>query len=230
MLSWLTAIFLDRHSQSASRRADQCVTPAACRASGGGVTVADRISLTTRSVSTVFGPPGRGASSSPASPSSAYWRRHLTTVGSVHPTRSAICGPVSPSAASSTIRARSTTRAGAPRSRTRRSSRARSASGTVKAAFASMVAAAVQNRAAQEVLSRFLATRTAKMTVIISRAIQRGELPPGTDAAGVIRTVTALIYYRLFIAGEQASEDIADSAAAAVAARTGVLSAPATFG
>jgi hypothetical protein len=71
----------------------------------------------------------------------------------------------------------------------------------IKAAFASMVAAAVQNRAAQEVLSRFLATRTAKMTVIISRAIQRGDLPPGTDAARVIRTVTALIYYRLFIAG-----------------------------
>jgi hypothetical protein len=44
----------------------------------------------------------------------------------------------------------------------------------------------------------------------------------------VIRTVTALIYYRLFIAGEQASEDIADSAAAtAAAARTGVPSAPA---
>jgi hypothetical protein len=58
MLSWLTAIFLDRHSQSASRRADQCVTPAACRASGGGVTVADRISLITRWVSTVLGPPG----------------------------------------------------------------------------------------------------------------------------------------------------------------------------
>ena len=37
------------------------------------------------SVSTVFGPPGRGASSSPASPSSAYCRRHLITVGSVQP-------------------------------------------------------------------------------------------------------------------------------------------------
>ena len=88
--------------------------PCACSDSGGGVTVAARISLTASSVSTVFGPPGRGASSSPASPSSAYCRRHLTTVGSVHPARSAICGPVSPSAASSTILARSATRAGAP--------------------------------------------------------------------------------------------------------------------
>jgi hypothetical protein len=34
------------------------------------------------------------------------------------------------------------------------------------------------------------------------RAALRGELPPGTDAAAVIRTVTALIYYRLFIAGD----------------------------
>jgi AcrR family transcriptional regulator len=94
----------------------------------------------------------------------------------------------------------------------------------IRAAFASMVAAAVQNPSAREVLSCFLAARTAKMTLIISRAALRGELPPDTDAATVIRTVTALIYYRLFITGEQPSQDIADSAAAtaAAAARTGL--------
>ena len=99
----------------------------------------------------------------------------------------------------------------------------------IRAAFASMVAAAVRTPSAREVLSRFLAARTAKMTVIIGRGELRSELPPGTDAAAVIRTVTALIYYRLFIAGEQASRDIADSAAAtaAAAARTGLLSSPA---
>ena len=96
----------------------------------------------------------------------------------------------------------------------------------IRAAFASMVAAAVQNPSAREVLSRFLAARTAKMTVIIGRAALRRELPPGTDAAAVIRTVTALIYYRLFITGEQPSQAIADSAAAtaAAAARIGLLS------
>ena len=100
----------------------------------------------------------------------------------------------------------------------------------IRAAFASMVAAAVQNPSAREVLSRFLAARTAKMTVIIGRAALRGELPPGTDDAAVIRTVTALIYYRLFITGEQPSQDIADSAAAtaAAAARIGLLPADAT--
>jgi len=98
-----------------------------------------------------------------------------------------------------------------------------------RAAFTSMVAAAVQNPSARELLARFLAARTAKMTVIIDRATGRGELPPGTDAAAVLRTVTALIYYRLFIAGEQASQAIADSAAvtAAAAARTGQLLPPA---
>jgi hypothetical protein len=75
------------------------------------------------------------------------------------------------------------------------------------------------------VLSRFLAARVATMTVIVDRATLRGELPPGTDAADVIRTVTALIYYRLFIAGEPASQEIADAAAAtaAAAARAGAL-------
>jgi hypothetical protein len=117
--SWLTLMPLTWPSQPASRRLDQCVTPAARKDSGGGVTVAARIWHTTSSVSTVFGPRGRRASSSPASPDSAYWRRHLITVGSVQPTRSAICAPVSPAAPSSTIRARSTTRAGAPFARAR---------------------------------------------------------------------------------------------------------------
>jgi hypothetical protein len=91
-----------------------------------------------------------------------------------------------------------------------------------------MVAAAVQNPAAREVLSRFQASRTAQVSVIIDRAIQRGELPAGTYAAGVIGTATALIYYRLFVVGEPASEDLADSAAAAAAAaaRAGALPAP----
>jgi hypothetical protein len=64
------------------------------------------------------------------------------------------------------------------------------------------------------------------MTVIVDRAVQRGEAPAGTDSAETIRTVTALIYYRLFIAGEQPCEALADSVAAiaaiaAAAARAG---------
>jgi hypothetical protein len=66
------------------------------------------------------------------------------------------------------------------------------------------------------------------MTVIIDRAILRGELPPHTDATAVLLAVTGPIYYRLFI-GEQPSQAIADSAGAtaAAAARTGALAGPA---
>jgi hypothetical protein len=85
MESLLTLTFLSRRSQSASRRDDQCVIPIARNASGGGVMGTDRISAIAVSVSTVLRPPVRAASSSPARPSSAYCRRHLTTVGSVHP-------------------------------------------------------------------------------------------------------------------------------------------------
>jgi AcrR family transcriptional regulator len=93
----------------------------------------------------------------------------------------------------------------------------------IRAALSSIVAAAVQDPAAREVLARFLAARVDTMTVIIDRAARRGELAPGTDATGVLQTLTALVYYRLFIAGEPASTQVADGAAAttAAAARAG---------
>src|SRR5262249_44219676 len=87
-----------------------------------------------------------------------------------------------------------------------------------RAAFGSIVAAAIQDRAAQQVLSRFIAARTATMTIIVQRACQRGELPDGADAAEVLQIVTAQIYYRLFIVGEQPSHRVADRAAATAAA------------
>jgi len=82
----------------------------------------------------------------------------------------------------------------------------------------SIVAAAIQDQAAEEGLSRFIAARAATMTVIVRRAAQRGDLPDGTDAAEVLQIVTAQIYYRLFIAGEQPSQALADRAAATAAA------------
>ena len=77
-------------------------------------------------------------------------------------------------------------------------------------------------------LSRFIAARTAMMTVIVQRAWRRGELPDGTDAAEVLQIVTAQIYYRLFIVGEQPSHGVADRAAATAvaAARASVFKTP----
>jgi AcrR family transcriptional regulator len=96
----------------------------------------------------------------------------------------------------------------------------------IGAAFASIVAAAVADPAAREMLARFIDGRAAIMSVIVARAADRGEVPVGTDAAEVIRTVTAQLYYRLFVAGEPLTQATADRAAgvAAAAARAGALS------
>ena len=88
----------------------------------------------------------------------------------------------------------------------------------IRAAFGSMLAAAVQDPAARGVLSGFLAGRITRMAVIVDRAVGRGELPPDTDAAEVLRTMAILIYGRLFFSGEPPSSLMADSVAAAVAA------------
>ena len=88
----------------------------------------------------------------------------------------------------------------------------------MRAALGSIVASAIQDQATREVLSRFIAARTATMAVIVQRAAQRGELPDGANATEVLQIVTAQIYYRLLIAGEQPSHAIADRAAATAAA------------
>ncbi len=94
----------------------------------------------------------------------------------------------------------------------------------VHAAFSSMLTAAMQHRAAREVLAGFLASRVARMTVIVDRAAARGEVPAETDGGEVIRTLAALIYSRVFLIGEPASPAVADAAAAVVtlAARSGL--------
>lgn len=95
----------------------------------------------------------------------------------------------------------------------------------VGAAFASIVAAAAQDPAARGMLSRFITARAAAMSIIVDRAARRGEVPDGTDAAEVIKAVTAQLFFRLFVAGEPLGPAAADRAAAiaAAAARAGAL-------
>ena len=97
--------------------------------------------------------------------------------------------------------------------------------GSIIAAFTSIVAAAVRDPAARDVLAAFIAGRTDAMAAIVDRAAGRGEVPAGTDAAAVIQTVTAQLFYRLFVAGEPPSPGVADRAAAiaTVAAQSGAL-------
>jgi AcrR family transcriptional regulator len=98
----------------------------------------------------------------------------------------------------------------------------------LRTAFGVLVKEAGADPAVRELLSGFLAGRFAAMAVIIDRAVARGELPEHTDAAGVLGTVTSVIYYRLYVLGEPVSQDIADSAAATAlaAARAGIHSRP----
>ncbi|MET7969801.1 TetR-like C-terminal domain-containing protein [Micromonospora sp. NPDC005305] len=72
-------------------------------------------------------------------------------------------------------------------------------------------------------------TRGAEWAPCVEQAVQRAELPPGTDAAEVVRAVSAPLYYRLLISGDPVDAAAADRAAeaAVAAARAGVY-APAS--
>jgi AcrR family transcriptional regulator len=72
---------------------------------------------------------------------------------------------------------------------------------------------------------RFYRTRSALVVRIVERAVERGELPPGTDAAEVVRQVGAPLYYRFLVIAEPLTPDAADLAAGAAvaAARAGVF-------
>lgn len=76
---------------------------------------------------------------------------------------------------------------------------------------------------------RFFEDRYQQAKPVITRAIARGELPPGTDPAEVVRSVIAPIYLRVLVTAEPISQDTADTAAnvALAAARAGALSPPA---
>ncbi|WP_433824502.1 TetR/AcrR family transcriptional regulator C-terminal ligand-binding domain-containing protein [Actinoplanes sp. CA-015351] len=89
--------------------------------------------------------------------------------------------------------------------------------------FRAVIVAATCDDRAAEALRRFYAVRIAEWSPCVTAAVARGELPPGTDAAEVIRAVSAPLYYRLLISGDPLDEQAADRAAAAAvaAARAG---------
>ncbi|WP_067468493.1 TetR-like C-terminal domain-containing protein [Actinomadura macra] len=87
------------------------------------------------------------------------------------------------------------------------------------------VLAAAQSPGTAAALRAFLTRRHEQATVIVKRAIERGEVPAGTDGTEVVRIAVAPLYYRLFVSGEPLDEPTADRAAAAAcaAARAGAL-------
>ncbi|MBQ1024685.1 TetR/AcrR family transcriptional regulator [Micromonospora sp. C95] len=93
------------------------------------------------------------------------------------------------------------------------------------ALFRAVIVAATCDLRAAEALHRFYAVRIAEWAPCVEQAVRRGELPPGTDAAEVIRAVSAPLYYRLLVSGDPIDEAMADRSAeaAAAAAHAGVF-------
>ena len=91
------------------------------------------------------------------------------------------------------------------------------------ALFRAVIVAAAGDPRAAEALHRFYALRIAEWAPCVEQAVERGELPAGTDPAEVIRAVSAPLYYRLLVSGDPVDETAADRAAvaAAAAARAG---------
>ncbi|MFI7040853.1 TetR/AcrR family transcriptional regulator [Microbispora rosea] len=91
--------------------------------------------------------------------------------------------------------------------------------------FKALIAASLCNEQAAQALRRFYAVRIDEWAGCVTDAIERGELPPGTDPRQVIAMVSAPLYYALLNTGEPLEEAAADRAAAAAlaAARAGAL-------
>lgn len=86
------------------------------------------------------------------------------------------------------------------------------------ALFTALIAAATGNEAAAEALHGFYRRRIDEWAGCVVAAIDRGEVPAGTDPREVIAAVSAPLYYRLLNTGQPLSEAVADRAAGAVTA------------
>ncbi|MEU1124569.1 TetR/AcrR family transcriptional regulator [Streptomyces sp. NPDC005899] len=92
------------------------------------------------------------------------------------------------------------------------------------ALFTAVIAAATCDARTAQALHHFYAVRVEEWSGCVDAAVERGDLPTGTDSGEVIRAVSAPLYYRLLASGGPLDEEAADRAAeaAAVAARAGV--------
>jgi len=91
------------------------------------------------------------------------------------------------------------------------------------ALFRSVIAAATCDPRTAQALHRFYAIRVEEWAGCVTEAVERGELPAGTDAEEVVRAVSAPLYYRLLASGDPLDEAAADRAAdaAVLAAKAG---------
>ncbi|MFH9064345.1 TetR/AcrR family transcriptional regulator [Streptomyces coeruleorubidus] len=94
--------------------------------------------------------------------------------------------------------------------------------------FKALIAAATGDTKTAAALHRFYDIRVKEWAPCVRQAVDRGEVPEGTDAHEVVRAVSAPLYYHLLVSGGRLDESMADQAAeaAATAARAGVYVRP----
>ncbi|WP_338777945.1 TetR/AcrR family transcriptional regulator [Streptomyces sp. DG1A-41] len=90
--------------------------------------------------------------------------------------------------------------------------------------FKALIAAATGDTKTAAALHRFYDIRVREWAPCVRQAVDRGEVPEGTDTHEVVRAVSAPLYYHLLVSGSRLDETMADRAAeaAATAARAGV--------
>ncbi|MEI5098080.1 TetR/AcrR family transcriptional regulator C-terminal ligand-binding domain-containing protein [Streptomyces sp. PmtG] len=88
------------------------------------------------------------------------------------------------------------------------------------AAPTAFIAAAFQSSRAAEALHAFYAERFSRCEAVVARAVARGEAAADTDAAALVRSVSAPLMLRLFITREPIDIALADQSAAATLAAT----------
>jgi AcrR family transcriptional regulator len=93
------------------------------------------------------------------------------------------------------------------------------------ALFRAVIAAATTDERTAAALHGFYETRVGEWAPCVAAAVERGEVPAGTDTREVIRAVSAPLYYRMLTSALPLDEDAADRSAraAATAARAGVF-------
>ncbi|GHJ40107.1 transcriptional regulator [Streptomyces sp. TS71-3] len=91
--------------------------------------------------------------------------------------------------------------------------------------FKAVIAAATTDPGTAEALHRFYETRVAEWAPCVRQAVERGELPAGTDPHEVVPAVSAPLYYRLLTSAVPLDSAAARRAARAAeaAARAGVF-------
>jgi hypothetical protein len=71
-----------------------------------------------------------------------------------------------------------------------------------------MAALIVEDESLAQTRAEFIASRVAATRVVVDRAIERGELPAGTDARLVIEMLVAPLHMRTILTGEPLPETL----------------------